>query len=232
MLTRHLEAGVLSVSLNRTEAANSLNEPLYEALHEAFVQANTDPSVKCILLAAEGQKAFCAGADLKAFAELSPQQAELKHLDLLERCFEDVLSCGKPVVACVQAAAVGAGLMLAALCDETVMADHTWVSLPEILFDMPTPLGAAVIAPRVNRQALHRLVQLGERINATECLSIGLATSVVPVEQLRSLATERAHALAALPAHAYAVNKAWLNQAVREQISRASALVRATIHHA
>ena len=230
MIHSHNVEGVLHLALNRTSAANSLNAALYEALHLALVQAVSNDAVKSIILTGEGQKAFCAGADLKEFAELTRAQAELQHLDLLERCFDDVLSCSKPIVACVQAAAVGAGLMLAALCDEIVMADHTWVSLPEVLFDMPTPLGAAAIGHRVERHTLHRLVQLGERITATQCLSAGLATALAPSAQLSSVALARAQALGAIPAHAYAVNKVWLNQDLRAQLRLASQLARSTIH--
>lgn len=231
MIISSLNEGVLWLALNRTAAANSLNLELYDALHVAMRQAAADPEVKCVILTGEGTKAFCAGADLKAFAELGREQAELRHLALLERCFEDVLSAGKPIVACVQAAAVGAGLMLAALCDELVMAEQTWVSLPEVLFDMPTPIGATIISPRVSRRFLHRLVQLGERVSATECLTEGLATLVVPSDQLREAAESRGRALAAIPQHAYAINKQWMNQATRAELAQACGLARSVLEH-
>ena len=231
MIISNLDQGVLWLTLNRAGAANALNQALYDALHLALRQAVADPEVKCIVLTGEGQKAFCAGADLKAFAELGREQAELRHLDLLDRCFEDVLDCGKPVVACVQAAAVGAGLMLAALCDEIVMAAHTWVSLPEVLFDMPTPIGAAIVAPRVSRRLMHRLVQLGERVNASECLTEGLATLVAPSEQLRQVTQTRALALAAIPNHAFALNKQWINQHTKVELAQASRLARSVLEH-
>lgn len=231
MIISNNEEGILWLAFNRTNAANSLNLELYDALHESMRQAIEDPSVKCIVLTGEGKKAFCAGADLKAFADLGREQAELKHLDLLERCFEDVLGCGKPVIACVQAAAVGAGLMLAALCDEIVMAEQAWVSLPEVLFDMPTPIGAAIMSPKVSHRLLYRLVQLGERINASECLSEGLTALVVPPDQLHASAQTRGRALAAIPQHAYALNKQWINQRTRMELAQASRLARSVLEH-
>ena len=228
IISRH-EEGVLWLSLNRTTAANSLNLELYDALHDSMRQAAADPEVQCIVLTGEGSKAFCAGADLKAFVELGREQAELRHLALLERCFEDVLSCGKPVVACVQAAAVGAGLMLAALCDEIVMAEQTWVSLPEVLFDMPTPIGAAIVSSRVRHRALHRLVQLGERVGAAECLLEGRATQIVPLEHLREATEVRARALAKIPHHAYAINKQWMTQSIRTELAQACRLARSVL---
>jgi len=231
MIISNQEEGVLWLALNRTSAANSLNLDLYDALHVAIQQANADPAVKCIVLTGQGPKAFCAGADLKAFAELGREQAELRHLDLLERCFEDILSCGKPVVACIQAAAVGAGLMLAALCDEIVIAEQTWVSLPEVLFDMPTPIGAAIMSPRVDRRLLHRLVQLGERVSATECFAEGLATLLASSEQLHEVTQARGRALAEIPNHAYALNKQWMNQRTRDELAQASLLARSILEH-
>jgi enoyl-CoA hydratase/carnithine racemase len=230
ILSTH-EDGVLWLSFNRTAAANALNLELYDALHTAMQGAIADPAVKCIVLTGEGKKAFCAGADLKAFSELGREQAELRHLDLLDRCFDDLLNCGKPVVACVQAAAVGAGLMLAALCDEIVMADQAWVSLPEVLFDMPTPIGAAIVSPRVSRRLMHRLVQLGERVGAAECLSEGLVSLVVPSEQLLEVTRARAKALAAIPRNAYALNKQWINQHTQGELARASLLARSVLEH-
>lgn len=231
MINSRNDDGVLWLALNRTTAANSLNLELYDALHAAMRQAAVDPEVKCIVLTGEGSKAFCAGADLKAFVDLGREQAELRHLSLLERCFEDILGCGKPVVACVQAAAVGAGLMLAALCDEILMAEHTWVSLPEVLFDMPTPIGAAILSTRVRHGALHRLVQLGERVSAAECLFEGLATQVVSFEQLRKVTEDRARALAKIPHHAYAINKQWMTQSTRVELAQACRLARSVLEH-
>jgi enoyl-CoA hydratase/carnithine racemase len=230
ILSTH-EDGILWLAFNRPAAANALNLELYDALHAAMQGAIADPAVKCIVLTGEGKKAFCAGADLKAFTALGREQAELRHLDLLDRCFDDLLNCDKPVVACVQAAAVGAGLMLAALCDEIVMADQAWVSLPEVLFDMPTPIGAAIVSPRVSRRMTHRLVQLGERVGAAECLSEGLVSLVAPSEQLLDVTRARAKALAAIPRHAYALNKQWVNQHTREALARASQLARSVLEH-
>lgn len=231
MIISRQEDGVLWLVLNRPTAANALNLELYDALHAAMRLAAADPEVKCIVLTGEGSKAFCAGADLKAFADLNRAQAELRHLSLLERCFEDILGCGKPVVACLQAAAVGAGLMLAALCDEILMAEHTWVSLPEVLFDMPTPIGAAILSSRVRYGSLHRLVQLGERLAAAQCLSEGLATQVMPLEQLQKATEDRARALAKIPHHAFSINKQGMTRTTRAELAKACLLARAVLEH-
>lgn len=104
-------------------------------------------------------------------------------------------------------------------------------ALPEVLFDMPTPIGAAIISPRVSRRMTHRLVQLGERIGAAECLSEGLVSLVAPSEQLLDVTRARAKALAAIPHHAYALNKQWITQHTREELARASLLARSVLEH-
>ncbi len=165
MLKIHLDNTVLTLSLDRASAANALNAEIYEAMHQALVKAATQEDVKVVVITGEGARAFCSGADLKEFSDLKPVAAAHQRLNLLMRCFLELIDFPKPVIAAVQAPAVGAGLMLAALCDEVLIADHTWVSLPEVKFDMPTPIGAAIVLARSNRSVCHRLVQLGDRLN-------------------------------------------------------------------
>jgi enoyl-CoA hydratase/carnithine racemase len=143
------------------------------------------------------------------------------------RCFLELIDFPKPVIAAVQAPAVGAGLMLAALCDEVLIADHTWVSLPEVKFDMPTPIGAAIVLARSNRSVCHRLVQLGDRLNAAQCVSAGLADQAVPLTDLPELCAQRASVLAQIPSYGFAVNKKWMNREIRQQLVAAAEVAEA-----
>jgi enoyl-CoA hydratase/carnithine racemase len=160
MLTIHQDNTVLTLSLDRASAANALNAEIYEAMHEALLKAATQENVKVLVITGEGARAFCSGADLKEFSDLKPVAAAHQRLNLLMRCFLELIDFPKPVIAAVQAPAVGAGLMLAALCDEVLIADHTWVSLPEVKFDMPTPIGAAIMLARSNRSVASVLAQI------------------------------------------------------------------------
>ena len=218
MLNIVQKADTLWVGLNRPQAANALNPDMYEQLHTLLHEAASKSAVKVVVLAGEGTRAFCAGADLKAFTALDPAEAEKKQFDLLVRCLLDCAEFPKPLIAMLQAPAVGAGLMLAAVCDEIVMADYTWVSLPEVKFDLPTPVGAAVMSARVNRQLQYRLVQLGQRIGAQECLSSGLVDHLATTDTLEIFCDARAQALAQIPARAFRVNKQWMNQGLRQRL--------------
>ncbi|CAN1524978.1 CaiD Enoyl-CoA hydratase/carnithine racemase [Burkholderiaceae bacterium] len=221
MLNNVLINGVLTLTINRALAANALNLAVYEAMHEALTRAASQDEVKVLVITGVGTRAFCSGVDLKEVTELSASQASQHRLELLLRCFLELLDFSKPVIAVVQAPAVGAGLMLAAICDEVLMADHAWVSLPEVKLDMPTPIGAALISARANRSLCHKLVQLGERVSALECLQSGLAERIVPAVGLSELCLQRAQVLAEIPAYGYAVNKKWMNRDVRTTLLEA-----------
>jgi enoyl-CoA hydratase/carnithine racemase len=117
--------------------------------------------------------------------------------------------------------------MLAALCDEVLIADHTWVSLPEVKFDMPTPIGAVIVSARSNRAICHRLVQLGERLSATQCVEAGLVDQAVSLVDLSALCMQRAGALAQIPPFGFSVNKKWMNRDVRQQLVAAAEVAEA-----
>jgi len=227
MLKITLENNILTLALDRASAANALNVEIYEAMHGALVKASTQDDVKVLVITGAGARAFCSGADLKEFSDVSPTAAAHQRLSLLMRCFLDLLDFPKPVIAAIQAPAVGAGLMLAALCDEVLMADHTWVSLPEVKFDMPTPIGAAIVSARSSRTICHRLVQLGERLNATQCVEAGLVDRSVPLADLPALCLQRASELAQIPSFGFGVNKKWMNREVRQQLVAAAEIAEA-----
>jgi enoyl-CoA hydratase/carnithine racemase len=227
MLTIHQDNTVLTLSLDRASAANALNAEIYEAMHEAFVKAAAQDDVRVVVITGEGARAFCSGADLKEFSDLKPVAAAHQRLHLLMRCFLELIDFPKPVIAAVQAPAVGAGLMLAALCDEVLIADHTWVSLPEVKFDMPTPIGAAIMLARSNRSVCHRLVQLGDRLSAAQCVSAGLVDQAVPLAELPALCAQRASVLAQIPSYGFAVNKKWMNRDIRQQLIAAAEVAEA-----
>jgi enoyl-CoA hydratase/carnithine racemase len=231
MLKINLDNTVLTLSLDRASAANALNAEIYEAMHQVLVKAATQADVKVVVITGEGTRAFCSGADLKEFSDLKPVTAAHQRLHLLMRCFLELIDFPKPVIAMVQAPAVGAGLMLAALCDEVLIADHTWVSLPEVKFDMPTPIGAAIVSARSNRSVCHRLVQLGDRLNAGQCVSAGLVDHAVPLAELPALCAQRASVLAQIPPYGFAVNKKWMNREIRQQLLAAAEVAEAAHEH-
>ena len=226
MLEQHIDhqRGILTLTLARAPV-NALNQALYENLYEALQFARHNTDVKALVLTGQGQKAFCAGADIKEFADLSREEAEARQLALLLRCLIDVAQFPKPTLAAVSAPAIGAGLMLACACDEIVMADTAWVSLPEVRLQLPTPIGAAIVSRRLRLPAVHALVQRAEQFDASRCLSEGLADVVVSGEHVMTEAHTRLMAHADTQTSVYAMNKRWLNLGLVEQLQASADLV-------
>ncbi len=203
--------GILTLTLSRPPV-NALDQALYDSLHEALKFGAHNTEVKAIVVAARGGKAFSAGADIKEFAELPHDEAEARQLELLLRCLVDFVQCPKPTMAALSAPAIGAGLMLACACDEIVLADSAWVSLPEVKLNLPTPIGAAIVSRRLRLPAVHALVQRAERFDAQRCHIEGLVDAVVPADKVMGEALTRLSAFSDIDSAVYATNKRWLNR--------------------
>lgn len=226
MLEQNLDpqTGILTLNFARPPV-NALNQDMYDAIHEALAFAGHNQDVKSIVFTASGAKAFSAGADIKEFAHLSRDEAEHRQLALLLRCLQDLVNCPKPTLAAVSAPAIGAGLMLACACDEIVLAQSAWVSLPEIELALPTPIGAAIVGRRVRLSAMHALLQRAERFDAARCLAEGLVDAVVPNAELDALVQSRLLVYHGFDTNVYGVNKRWLNRDLSEQLKVAADMV-------
>jgi enoyl-CoA hydratase len=218
MIDIALEENICWLTISRPQAANALDAATQDALLAELGRASTDENIAAVVLRAAGERVFCAGADLKEFSELDPTQAALERRDLLLRTLIAMLDFPKPLVAAVHAPAVGAGAMLALACDEIVMADNAWLAFPEIALDLPTPMGAAMIACRTERRNVHMLVQHGHRLSAFDACSAGLIDDVVAPVDLASRCVTLARECAPRAGHAYAVNKRWMNRELRQNL--------------
>lgn len=196
--------GVLWLVLDRPKV-NALNATLERALIAALTAAAMDDAVRAVVLSSANDRIFSAGADLKEAIEPA-LRAQL----LLEALIA-IAACPKPVVACVAGKAIGAGAMMVLLADEVVCGPGGELSLPEIQHDMPTPIGAAVVAARGNHAMVQKLVQAGEALGAEDALAATLIAQVAPTDALPAAAQSRAARLGALPARSYAGNKSWIN---------------------
>jgi crotonobetainyl-CoA hydratase len=171
------EGDIRVLTLNRPRARNAINPSLGGALHTALVEADADSDVRCILLTGTGDRAFCAGGDLKEMARTdgpgmgggarSITQA-LQHLP------------SKPLVAAVNGLAYGGGLELVLACDLVVSARHATFALPEVRRGILASGGGLLRLPRAigQRRAL-QLILTGAPIDAATALSWGLVNEVV-----------------------------------------------------
>jgi enoyl-CoA hydratase/carnithine racemase len=178
-------------------------------LVETLAAADTAPAVRAVVLAGEG-RAFCAGADLGEFAELTPanQAAVLRRADLTCRLHAMLPDLSKPIVAAVQGAAMGGGAGLAIGCDMVVAAADLRLGYPELRHSMVPALVMTSLQRQLGRKAAFELISLGRTLEAEAAMALGLVNRVVAVEALLPAAREIALAWAKVNPAAMAATKA------------------------
>ncbi len=186
------------VWLNRRRQLNAINETMLAELHHTFGALGQDESVKAIVLTARGF-AFSAGFDV---AWMAGQDAETvaRGLPTVEAPYDAIETCAKPVIAAVQAAAMGGGLLLTLVADFCLAAEGAAFGAPEVKLGIFPNLK---FVPRLERvvglRAAKRLVMGGEPVDAAEALAMGLVDRVLPSADLQAGAQALAERLGALP---------------------------------
>jgi enoyl-CoA hydratase len=176
--------GVATVTVNRPDKLNALNDQVVADLHAAVAALRADRAVRGVILTGAGPKAFVAGADIGDLATQGVMDGRQRALN-----GQAVLSAleimGKPVLAAVNGFALGGGCELAMACHIRIAAEHAKFGQPEVKLGITPGYGGTQRLPRIvgKGRALHLLLS-GEMIDAQEALRIGLVTKVVPADQL------------------------------------------------
>ena len=186
--------GAVSIlRLNRPEARNALNGALMVALASALDEAEADPGIRAIVLTGSGDRAFCAGMDLRAFSSGEPMPAEglAGFMKLLKG---DVKV---PLVAAVNASAVAGGMELLLGCDVAVASSEAKFGLPEVKRGLFAAGGGTFIGQRIPLALALELTLTGDLIDAERALAIGLINQVVAVDEVLDAAVALAERIAA-----------------------------------
>lgn len=182
--------------LNRPEVYNSLNRELVAALHEALDRLAFDKTVRVVIVTGEGEKAFCAGADLKERRTMS-QQEVLQFLHSLQSAFLKLERLPKPVIAAINGVAFGGGTELALACDLRVMARHAKMGLTETSLGIIPGAGGTQRLPRlIGKGKAKELIFTARHVGAEEALAIGLVNRVVEASELMAEARRLAEEIA------------------------------------
>lgn len=187
---------VLVVTLNRPEARNAVNAALTQGLGDALERAETDVGIRAVVLTGAGDKTFCAGADLKAISRgesLNPPGTEgwgfagfVNH------------PISKPVIAAVNATALGGGTELVLASDLVVAAESAKFGLPEVRRGLMAAAGGLIRLPeQLPRKVAMHLILTGEPIDAQTALRWGLVNEVVPDGRVLDAALDLAGVIAA-----------------------------------
>lgn len=174
------ESAVTVMTINRPEARNALDAETMAGVGEALVAADADPEVRAVVLTGAGDRAFCAGMDLRAFAAGGAVLDDSR--PGLEVLTEGVYP--KPVIAAVNGAAVAGGFELMLACDLAVVADHAKFGLPEVKRGLVAAGGGTNLPRRVPLALALELALTGETVDAARVLELGLVNRVVPGEQV------------------------------------------------
>lgn len=196
--------GVALLRLNRPQVLNALNLALRVALAQAFERLEADDATRVIVLAG-GEKAFCAGADLHEYLDAQPLEIVQRRMD---RLWDAIARCRKPVIAAVRGHALGGGCELAMHADLIVAGDNARFGQPEVRIGLMPGGGATQRLTRaVGKFRALRLLLTGQPIPAAEALAIGLASEVVADDQVEARALALACELARGPRQALAFIK-------------------------
>jgi 2-(1,2-epoxy-1,2-dihydrophenyl)acetyl-CoA isomerase len=205
-VTYTAEGGVATITFARPEAMNSLTTAAKEALLAAVERAAVAEDVRCVVLTGTG-RAFCVGQDLKEHVRnLESGSEELfrtvpEHYNPIVRT---LATMPKPVVAGVNGVAAGAGASLAFACDFRVLAESAGFNLAFTGIGLSCDTGSSWTLPRlVGRAKALELLYFPRTVPAGEALDLGLATRVVPDDQLEKEVAELARRLADGPTVAY-----------------------------
>src|SRR6266568_8584573 len=172
------------VTVNRPKVLNALNMATMEELRAAFHEIKNDTSVRVVIFAGAGEKAFIAGADIGELAKHDAVSGkEYTHrgqsvLNLIE-------NLGKPVIACINGFALGGGCELALACTMRLASDNARFGQPEVKLGVIPGYGGTQRLPRlVGKGIAMQLVLAGEMITAQEALRIGLVNEVLAAAEL------------------------------------------------
>ena len=234
--------GVAILTLDRPDTLNSLTFEIYGQLERLFVELETDDRVKSIVLTGEG-KGFCSGGNVEdIIAKLLERDVAqtLAFTRMTGAVVRNMRRLTKPIVGAINGVTAGAGTVLSLACDLRILSEKaTFAFLFTKVGLTGADMGAAHLLPKVvgtGRAA--ELLLLGDKIDANECLRIGLANRVVPHDRLMAEALGIAERLAAGPLLANAMTKRLLvnesymdlDSAIEQEAQAQALLLRANDH--
>jgi enoyl-CoA hydratase len=185
LLIRHPEDHVVIVTMNRPETSNAMNTQMGRELMTWFEEITLNPGdARCIVLTGAGEKAFCAGGDLKERKGMTDDAWTQQHA-VFERMLRAIIACPVPVLGAVNGVAYGGGTEIAAACDFLYAAEHARFALTEVTLGIMPGCGGTQNLPRaVGERRAKEIVLTGRPFSALEAAGWGLVNRVIPGAEL------------------------------------------------
>ncbi len=223
-LLYNLENDVAWVTMNRPEQRNAMNAEMRDELIHVLTDARTNASIRCLVLTGSG-KGFCTGADLsgpRGQGPTGPGASREVMKGSSQRLIRALWDLEKPVIAAVNGVAAGLGSHLAFASDFVIAAAEARFIEVFVRRGIAVDAGGAFLLPRlIGLQKAKELVYFGDDLTASEALRIGLASQVVPADQLTATTREWAERLAKGPTFAIGMSKRLLNRSLESSFETA-----------
>jgi enoyl-CoA hydratase/carnithine racemase len=201
--------GVLTLIMNRPDKKNALTNEMYGVLADEIIAAESDKAVRVIVVRGAGD-IFTAGNDLAEFASTKPD-ATPGHVGRFIRAIAEM---EKPLLAAVQGRAVGVGTTMLLHCDYVILAENAMLTAPFVSLGLVPEAASSVLLPlRIGHLRAFAMFALGEAVEAREALDLGLATKVVPIDQLVTAIEAAAARIARQPLGAIQATKRLMRNA-------------------
>ncbi|CDO02110.1 3-hydroxybutyryl-CoA dehydratase [Oceanobacillus picturae] len=189
---RLLSDSIAIITLNRPNAANALSKVLLDELNEYIYEINQSTTIRCLIITGAGNKAFCAGADLKERKEMSEDQV-VQAVHYIGKTITALENVRIPVIAAINGAAFGGGLELALACDIRIASNQTRIGLTETTLAIIPGAGGTQRLPRlIGPGQAKRLIYTGKPISTEEAYTLGLVEELTSPDDVVERATEMA----------------------------------------
>jgi enoyl-CoA hydratase len=194
-VVRERRGNVLVVRLNRPEARNALNGAVMTGVAQAVQQAEADAEIRAIVLTGTGDRAFCAGMDLRGFASGEPGSVDRAAMDTFLRLMQGQI--GVPVVGAANASALAGGFELLLGCDVIIASSEAKFGLPEVKRGLFPAGNGTFLAMRIPLAIALELTLTGDSIDAVRAYQLGLVNQVVAPGEVLGTAVSFAERIAA-----------------------------------
>lgn len=212
--------GVVTLTINRPQAMNALNEETLLELEAATKEIKSSAEIKSVIITGAGQKAFVAGADIAYMQELSAVHGR-EFAMLGHRVFRGIETIPVPVIAAINGFALGGGLEMALACDFRLAAQNAKFGQPEVGLGITPGFGGTQRLPRTIGAAwAKQLIYSGDNIDAETALRIGLVNQVVTGEELMPKVEKLARRISERAPRAVQYSKAAINEGMQCDIDR------------
>ncbi len=182
--------GIATITINRPQAMNAMNVETIPEILSGLEDAEKDENVRVVVITGAGEKAFCAGLDLKPMRDINVIKA-VETSRLGQKLTLAIEKLGKPVIAAINGYALGGGLELAMACDIRIASEKARVGQSEVNVGLIPGWGGTQRLPRlVGKGIAKELIFTGKMIDAKTAERIGLVNIVVPPERLKSAVEE------------------------------------------